>query len=194
VILQGVSEGYRTHRFLPISPDVPPSARQPMSRSTSVPVLGLLDDNTIDNTPIFRSANDTLHAVYSQSPNTGQPHIAAGATSMYPRADRKKRVHAQAIIDEEDEEDVTGSEDKPGPDTDLQPVMPVSRPIKPLRVSARRSFGQTQSLPANMFSGTTYLATPSVTKVREEQQEEEDWSASAFAQGFAPGQTGRVAD
>ncbi|KAI0322436.1 hypothetical protein OF83DRAFT_1167494 [Amylostereum chailletii] len=163
--------GYRTDQFAPTT-----SYRQ-LTRSTSTP------HGMADNNPIFRSANDTLHAVYSQTP---RPAIAA--------TDRK-RGHAESSIDEDDEGREGG--EARGSDADEMAAGDVlaaggvsQRPIKPLRRNPR-SFGQTQSLPANVFGASNALhdqaslsVFPSVAI-----EEEEDWSSPNFSGTFSSVQT-----
>jgi len=123
----------------------------------------------INDPAIFRSSNDTLHAVYSQF------------TSSVPPPSDRKRVRMESTVDERDEHQEDGSMVQDGAGIYSTSVIATndlacSRPIKPLRRTPR-TFGQTKSLPAAIFgsspdSGEAHTPPDTI---------EEDWSADAFA-------------
>ncbi|KAI0036715.1 hypothetical protein K488DRAFT_81713 [Vararia minispora EC-137] len=167
-VRRSVSEGYQTHRFTTPAP----GQRASFSRSASIPIL------TTDNEPIFRSANDTLHAVYSRYPS--------GAKTQSDR----KRGRAQAAIEEEDEEDMLdGEENQSGLRTDgntnALSDTHANRLVKALPAS--RAFRQTKSLPVGIFSNGG-MGPPIRAAARHPRaiQEEDDWSAEAFSTPFTP--------
>ena len=141
----GVSEGYATHRFSPASIQAGGQA-------------------SINDAPIFRSSNDTLHAVYSQFP-----------TSALVQSDRK-RGRMELTVDERDEQSEDGSAAVQSASVITANDLACSRPIKPLRRTPR-TFGQTKSLPAAVFASSGGGDQPSL----DAGWEEEDWSASAFS-------------
>ncbi|KAF8505827.1 hypothetical protein F5888DRAFT_1630583 [Russula emetica] len=145
-IRRSVSEGYATHRFSP----------------TSIQAEG---QASINDAPIFRSSNDTLHAVYSQF-----------STSALVPSD-KKRGRMEPTVDERDEQSEDGSAAVQSASVITANDLACSRPIKPLRRSPR-TFGQTKSLPATVFASSGGGDQPSVDAGI---WEEEDWSASAFS-------------
>jgi hypothetical protein len=158
-LILGVSEGYATHRFSPPSP-------QTLNSTSSSSI----------NDPIFRSSNDTLHAVYSQ-------FSCRSITS----SDRK-RARPESSLDEREEhpdrdsmEQVTGESDAVMQSTSVIAVndLALSRPVKPLRRTFR-TFAMTQSLPPAVFlssAGGQDKTTLSAGLI----EEEEDWSTAAFS-------------
>ncbi|KAI0268200.1 hypothetical protein BC834DRAFT_968409 [Gloeopeniophorella convolvens] len=155
-IRRSVSEGYATHRFSPAS------MQGQTARSTS-----------INGPPIFRSSNDTLHAVYSQFPPPS-------------RSSANKRGRVEPVDEDDEYPDgiQTGVDDK-GDDAQMQSTSVItasdlasSRPIKPLRRTPR-TFGQTKSLPAAVFAATAGSADLHVPGA--DFQEEDDWSIAAFS-------------
>ncbi|KAI0005070.1 hypothetical protein BJV74DRAFT_322710 [Russula compacta] len=149
-IRRSVSEGYATHRF--------------SHTSIQTERQGLINDAAI-----FRSANDTLHAVYSQFTS---PNLAP--------SDRK-RVRSESTIDERDEHPEGSTDDDAGMQSNSVITandLACSRPIKSLRRTPR-TFGQTKSLPAVVFGSSG--GEQDQTCPDADLQEEEDWSASAFS-------------
>ena len=125
----------------------------------------------INDAAIFRSSNDTLHAVYSQFPS-----------SIRAPSDRK-RVRMESTVDERDEHSDGGStlQDSAGMQSTsviTASDLACSRPVKPLRRTPR-AFGQTLSLPASVFASSR--GGENQTLLDESPQEEEDWSAAAFS-------------
>ncbi|KAI0304030.1 hypothetical protein BC826DRAFT_207433 [Russula brevipes] len=127
---------------------------------------------SINDPVIFRSSNDTLHAVFSQ----------ASSSALSSSSDRK-RLRAESTVDERD--------DHPDVDTMMQDGVGLqstslitandlvsSRPIKPLRRTPRL-FGQTMSLPAAAFASSGGAEDQTFPDVGLE--EEEDWSTGAFS-------------
>ncbi|KAI0307108.1 hypothetical protein B0F90DRAFT_1685193 [Multifurca ochricompacta] len=162
-IRRSVSEGYATHRFSHLSTS---------SRDLS---------SSIKDLPIFRSSNDTLHAVYSQLPS-----------SHFPPSDRK-RVRMEFAVDEYEEFHNGGNAGKD--DGPSEPAMQSAsviaandlaspRPMKPLRRTPRM-FGQTKSLPAAAFGSLRNdldrATLDTGLQEGEEEGEEEDWSTAAFS-------------
>jgi hypothetical protein len=155
--ITGVSDGYATHRFSPTS---------------------VQSDNQdpINDAPIFRSSNDTLHAVYAQLP------------SLIRAPSDRKRVRMESTVDERDEysDRDTTVHDSIGPGSQNTSVITTndlacSRPIKPLRRTPR-AFGQTKSLPASVFASSSGGGENQIPPDPSSQsQEEEDWSAAAFS-------------
>ena len=124
-------------------------------------------------TPIFRSSNDTLHAVYSQFSHS---------TTLVP-SDRKR------TRDEFDEslDGGTMSQDNMESDVVMQSTSLIaandlasSRPVKPLRRTPR-TFGMTKSLPPTVFRSS--FTEEDQTTSSAGLQEEEDWSSAAFSEG-----------
>jgi hypothetical protein len=125
----------------------------------------------INDAAIFRSSNDTLHAVYSQFPS-----------SIRAPSDRK-RVHMESTVDERDEHSDGGSTLQDSAGTQSTSVITAndlacSRPVKLLRRTPR-AFGQTISLPASAF--TSSRGGENQTLLDASSQEEEDWSTAAFS-------------
>ncbi len=130
---------------------------------------------TINESPIFRSSYDTLHAVYSQFPS-----------SILAPSD-KKRTRAESSVDEPEESSGDGNreQDDERSDTVMQSAsvigasdLALSRPIKPRR-RTHRTFGQTKSLPATVFESR--VGEEVNTTLKADSQEEEDWSTAAFS-------------
>ncbi|KAI9467071.1 hypothetical protein BJY52DRAFT_44181 [Lactarius psammicola] len=156
-IRRSVSAGYATHRF---------SSASPMQAATST---------SINESPIFRSSYDTLHAVYSQPP----PSTLAPSD--------KKRTRAESSVDEPEEliGDGNREQDDEGSDTVMQSAstigasdLALSRPMKPLR-RTHRTFGKTKSLPATVFESRVDEEVN--TTLKADSQEEEDWSIVDFS-------------
>jgi hypothetical protein len=159
-LIPGVSEGYATHKFSPASVQT--------ASPTSINDLPA---------PIFRSSNDTLRAVYSQLPY-----------STLAPSDRKRARTDSSIDEREEYPDGGGSmgQDNSESGTVMQSTpliatddLALSRPMKPLRRTPR-TFGMTQSLPPAIFRssiGEQDQTTPSASL----QEEEEDWSTTAFS-------------
>jgi hypothetical protein len=150
----GVSEGYATHRFSPASVQI--------ESSTSI------NDSS---TPIFRSSNDTLHAVYSQFSHS---------TTLAP-SDRKR---ARDELDESLDGGTMGQDDMES-DVVMQSTsliaandLALSRPVKPLRRTPR-TFGMTKSLPPTVFRSS--MAEEDQITSSAGLQDEEDWSTAAFS-------------
>ncbi|KAI9447976.1 hypothetical protein H4582DRAFT_1897535 [Lactarius indigo] len=153
-IRRSVSAGYATNRF---------SSASSMQDATSTP---------INASPIFRSSNDTLQAVYSQF------------SSPIPAPSDKKRMRAESSV-EEPSGDGDREQGDEGSDTVMQSAsvigandLALSRPMKPLRRN-RRTFGQTMSLPASVFESR--VGEEDHTMLKADSQEEEDWSTAAFS-------------
>jgi hypothetical protein len=124
------------------------------------------------STPIFRSSNDTLHAVYSQFSHS---------TNLAP-SDRKR------ARDELDESPDGGTIDQES-DAVMQSTsliaandLALSRPVKPLRRTPR-TFGMTKSLPPTLFRSS--LVEEDQTMSSAGLQEEEDWSTVAFSEDLS---------
>jgi len=155
-IRRSVSDGYATHRFSPAS------------------VQSADKQDPINDVAIFRSSNDTLHAVYSQFPS-----------SIRAPSDRK-RVRMESTVDERDEhfDRATTVHDSNGTQNTsviTTSDLACSRPIKPLRRTPR-GFGQTKSLPASVFASSSSGGENQIPLDGSSQsQEEEDWSAEAFS-------------
>jgi hypothetical protein len=157
-LILGVSEGYATQRFSPASVQSPSST----STSTDGP-----------STPIFRSSNDTLHAVYSQF----------SYPSLTP-SDRK-RARTEPSLDEYEEypddgmEHDAGESDAVMQSTSLIAVndLALSRPVKPLRRTFR-TLGMTKSLPPAVFLSS--VGEEDKSMLNPGLKEEEDWSTAAF--------------
>jgi hypothetical protein len=120
----------------------------------------------MNDSPIFRSSNDTLHAVYSQF----------STSALVPPSD-KKRGRMEPTVDERDEQSEDGGAAVQSASVITANDLACSRPIKPLRRTPR-TFGQTKSLPATVFALSRGDDQPSLDAG--EWEEEEDWSASAF--------------
>ncbi|KAI0254746.1 hypothetical protein BJV78DRAFT_1279852 [Lactifluus subvellereus] len=157
-IRRSVSEGYATHRFSPTS------MQTQTARSTSINDLP---------TPIFRSSNDTLHAVYSQFPS-----------STLAPSDRKRSRMESSVDECEEYPDGVGQVNM-GCDTVMQSTssiaandLALSRPVKPLRRTPR-TFGMTKSLPATVFGSSGWEEDQATFSAG--LQEEEDWSTAAFS-------------
>ena len=116
-----------------------------------------------NDAPIFRSSNDTLHAVYSQF-----------STSALVPSDRK-RGRMEPTVDEREEQSEDGSAAVQSASVVTASDL-ASRPIKPLRRTPR-TFGQTKSLPATVFALSGGDDQPSLDAG---EWEEDDWSSSAF--------------
>ncbi|KAI0068703.1 hypothetical protein BV25DRAFT_1986285 [Artomyces pyxidatus] len=172
-IRRSVSQGYATDRFTSA-----PSSARVMTRTSSTPFSPVVDES-----PFFRSSNDTLHAVFSQFPS------ATGASREL------KRPRAGPTIDEEAD---GGSADVDMP-TEVdehgdalvntseagEPIASL-RPMKPLRRTPR-TFGQTQSLPATIFGPSSVgINVPNEATAFQKAgiMEEEDWSAPDFSGAF----------
>ncbi|TFY72953.1 hypothetical protein EVG20_g24 [Dentipellis fragilis] len=166
-VRKSVTEGYATHRFT----SAPSTSSRSFKRSATTPHL------FTDKSPIFRSASDTLHAVYTE--NTRRP----------PPPSKLKRDRDLASIDDEaDEEGELDAEKEKAVEHHLDSAQgtnamtggtPSARPMKPLRRTTR-PFAQTQSMPATMFglsqtdNSFNIKAAPAVA------EEEEDWSTLNF--------------
>ncbi|KAA1466490.1 hypothetical protein DENSPDRAFT_925907 [Dentipellis sp. KUC8613] len=165
-VRKSVTEGYATHRFT----SAPSASSRSFKRSATTPHL------FTDKSPIFRSASDTLHAVYTE--NTRRP----------PPPSKLKRDRDLASIDDEpDEGELDAEKEKEVPNhPDLVQgtnVMtggnPSTRPMKPLRRTARQ-FAQTQSMPATMFGMSSMDSSFNTKAAPALVEEEEDWSTLNF--------------
>jgi hypothetical protein len=123
---------------------------------------------------IFRSSNDTLHAVFSQS-----------SSSALPSSSDRKRVRAESTVGERERGEHPDVDTLMQDGVGLQTTSLItandlvsSRPIKPLRRTPRL-FGQTMSLPAAAFASSGGGEDQTFPDVGLE-EEEEDWSTGAF--------------